>query len=61
MNPDQSDVFPLRWAKSQGADFLLMGTLTKGEKSKGNDSVLKLSLISIEKQDTVWKGESKLP
>lgn len=58
-NPDQTDQFPLRWAQNQGADFILMGGLNQNPNTDKTDSVLKLMLISVEKQETVWSGSSE--
>ena len=59
-NPSLSKTFTYRWAKSQGADFILLGGLNSPPILKSStqekQQILHLSLISINQQKSVWEG-----
>jgi len=59
-NPSLQKTLTYRWAKSQGADFILLGGLNPPIDSKistqEKQQVLYLSLISIDQQKSVWEG-----
>ena len=62
--PSRSKTFTYRWAKNQGADFILLGGVNPSLDSLGSPQkkhpVLDLSLISIDQQKTVWKGHQPI-